>query len=633
MCGIAGFVGPENPAAATRTLREMVRSIERRGPDGEGIHTWPGAILGHRRLAIIDLSDAGRQPMLSDDGRIGVVFNGCIYNFQEIRKELEKQGHLFRSRCDTEVLVRGYQEWGVDELTRRLQGMFAFGIWDDLRQTLYLVRDRLGVKPLAYSLARGSIGFASTVFALRDGGLVDQIDPAASLEYLEFGYVSDSRSIFLGAVKLQAGTILEWRAGEAKVRRYWDLPEVDESSRITFDEAVEETESLLIEAVRLRLIADVPIGALLSGGIDSTLVCWAMSRLNANITAFTVGTPGDASDEAPATVETARKLGIPHRIVTLPRDEDGLLNQLSAAYGEPFGCQSALAMLRVSSAVKSFATVLLTGDGGDDVFLGYPFHRDYLLTQRVARRLPPGSAATWRAVRPIIRAVPQLRRPAHFLDYATGGLGAVTRAHAGLPYYQQRGMLGERLEGMNLEQRMIPLSSTSAKSLLSELLRYQQRMWFVSEFMTKVDGGTMYHALEARSPFLDHKLWEFAARLPYSLRLRGGALKAILREIVRRRVGADVAGRRKQGFTIPVERWLAGPWAGALDSISGESMLQREGWIRSGAAQREIRAARAEGRVPTQLWFLVALEGWLQRNERVSARRNSELAASKATLN
>ncbi len=633
MCGIAGFVGPEHPAAANRVLRDMVRSIERRGPDGEGIESWPGAILGHRRLAIIDLSEAGRQPMLSDDGRIGVVFNGCIYNFLEIRAELEARGQRFRSRCDTEVLVRGYEEWGVDELTRRLRGMFAFGIWDDVRQTLFLVRDRLGVKPLVYSTSKGCIAFASTVFALRDAGLVDEIDPAAMLEYLEFGYVSDAKAIFRGAVKLQAGTILEWRAGQASVRRYWDLPEVDESSKITFDGAVEQTEALLIEAVRLRLISDVPIGALLSGGIDSTLVCWAMSRLNANITAFTVSTPGDPSDEAPATIATAQALGIPHRIVTLPREQEGLLDQLSAAYGEPFGCQSALAMLRVSSAVKSFATVLLTGDGGDDVFLGYPFHRDYLLTQRVARWLPPGSASGWRAARPIVKAIPRLRRPAHFLDYATGGLGAVTRAHNGLPYYEQHGMLGERLEGLDLEQRAIPLSADSAKHLLPELLRYQQGMWFVSEFMTKVDGGTMYHALEARSPFLDHKLWEFAARLPYSLRLRGGALKAILREIVRRRIGENVAGRKKQGFTIPVERWLAGPWASALDSIAGDSLVQRDGWIRRGAVEGEIRAARPAGRAPTQLWFLVALEGWLRRNEHAGTAQGAEPAASKATLN
>ncbi|MDQ6758621.1 MAG: asparagine synthase (glutamine-hydrolyzing), partial [Acidobacteriota bacterium] len=602
----------------------MVSAIAHRGPDGEGIEKWPGALLAHRRLAIIDLSEAGHQPMLSDDGRIGVVFNGCIYNFLEIRSELEQKGHRFRSQCDTEVLMRGYQQWGIDELVPRLRGMFVFALWDDQRQTLTLVRDRLGVKPLVYAATNKSLIFASTVSALRAGGVVTEIDPKAVLEYLEFGYVTDDRAIFEGAAKLPAATILEWNNGRMSQRRYWTLPRADESSRITFDEAVEETERLLIESVRLRLYADVPIGALLSGGIDSTLVCWAMAKLNANITAFTVSTPGDPADEAPATLETARILGIPHRIVTMPRDQGGVLAQLTAAYGEPFGCQSALAMLQVSAAVKPHATVLLTGDGGDDVFLGYSFHRDYLRAQRLARALPALTGPVWRSMRPLVDRLPRLRRAKHFLDYATGGLGAVSRAHQGLPFYNSHHLLGDRLSGMQLDQRTMPLSTKSARNLMSELLDYQQRMWFVSEFLTKVDGGTMYHALEARSPFLDHKLWEFAAKLPPDLRLRGGVLKAILREIVRRRVSPDVANRKKQGFTVPVESWLAGHWSQALEGLGEDSLLERAGWIRTGSLRKTVQHTRTSGRVPTQLWFLVVLEQWL--------RRNAELGSSYSNM-
>lgn len=614
MCGIAGIVGVGHPEDQNRTLRAMVSAIAHRGPDGEGIEKWPGALLGHRRLAIIDLSEAGRQPMLSDDGCIGVVFNGCIYNFLEIRNELENQGHRFRSQCDTEVLVRGYRQWGIDELVSRLRGMFAFAVWDDPRQTLTLVRDRLGVKPLCYAARNGTLAFASTISALRAAGLVAAIDSKAVLEYLEFGYVSDDRAIFEGASKLPAATILEWKDGRISQRRYWTLPRADESSRITFEEAVEETERLFVESVRLRLYSDVPIGALLSGGIDSTLVCWAMSKLNANITAFTVSTPGHPADEAAATQETAQILGLPHRIVTIPRDEGGMLTQLTRAYGEPFGCQSAIAMLQVSAAVKAHATVLLTGDGGDDVFLGYSFHRDYLRAQRLARALPGLAAPVWQSMRPLVHAFPPLRRPMHFLDYVTGGLGAVSRAHNGLPFYNNHDMLGERLAGMHLDQRTIPLSMDSGRNLLYELLDYQQRMWFVSEFMTKVDGGTMAYALEARSPFLDHKLWEFAAKLPPALRMRGGVLKAILREIVRRRVSPAVANRKKQGFTVPVESWLAGQWSGALDELAENSRLERDGWIRAGTLQNAVRPTRSNGRVPTQLWFLVVLEQWLRKN-------------------
>ena len=613
MCGIAGIVGA-SPESAERTLRTMVGAIAYRGPDAEGVHNWPGALLGHRRLAIIDLSDAGRQPMLSEDQSIGVVFNGCIYNFLELRKELEQCGHAFRSNTDTEVLVRGYQEWGIDRLAPRLRGMFAFAIWDNRLQKLILVRDRLGVKPLVYCAQNGQIAFASTVTALRSAGLAGEVDADAVLEFLEFGYVSDDRSIFHGAAKLPAATILEWRNGHMSRRLYWSLPEADESSRITFEEAVEETERLLIEAVRLRLYADVPIGALLSGGIDSTLVCWAMTKLNANVTAFTVGTPDDPEDEAPQTRETARILGIPHQVVSLPREQEGMLRDLSAAFGEPFACQSALAMLRVSRAVKPYATVLLTGDGGDDVFLGYPFHRHYLRAQRIARSLPAVAAPAWHTLRPLFDALPPLRRPMHFADYITGGLGAITRAHDGLPYYQQRGMLGRRLSGLELSHRKIPLSFSSARNIMSDYLNYQQRMWFVSEFMTKVDGGTMFYAIEARSPFLDHTLWEFAARLPPQLRLRGGVLKAILREIVRKRVSPAVASRRKQGFAIPVERWLINGWSQALDEITGDCRLESEGWIKPGSLKTATTQAMGLPEAPPQLWFLVVLENWLRRN-------------------
>jgi len=615
MCGIAGVAGFDDRNAAERTLRAMIDAIAYRGPDSVGVATWPSALLGHRRLSIIDLSDAGRQPLLSDDARVAVSFNGCIYNFLELRKELENCGHSFRSNTDTEVLVRGYEQWGMDALVARLRGMFALAIWDDRRETLFLVRDRLGVKPLVYCAKNGQIAFASTVGALRAAGLVDEVDPAAVLEYLEFGYVTDERTIFQGAEKLPAATILEWRNGSMQQRQYWSLAEPDETSPITFADAVDETERLLLEAVRLRLYADVPIGALLSGGIDSTLVCWAMAKLNANVTAFTVSTPDDPEDEAPATVETARILGIPHQIVVLPKERGAALDELTSAYSEPFGCSSALAMLRVSRAVKPYATVLLTGDGGDDIFLGYSFHRHCLKAQQIARKLPGAVPAAWRVARPAFRAVPALRRPTHFADYVTGGLGAMTRAHDGLPYYDERGLLGDRLRGLELPHRKIPLAFSSARNLMQDFLNYQQRMWFTAEFMTKVDGGTMFYALEARSPFLDHVLWDFAAKLPPQLRLQGGVLKAILREIVRRRVSPSVASRKKQGFTIPVERWLVNQWSQELHGLKTGSLLEREGWLRRGSLEGAVKQALSAQQTPRQIWFLIALEHWLRKND------------------
>jgi asparagine synthase (glutamine-hydrolysing) len=612
------------PAAAEESIRAMKQSLARRGPDAEGLHAWgagagsPGAIFGHRRLAIFDLSEAGRQPMLSSDGEIGVVFNGAIYNFHDLRADLEKLGSRFRTQTDTEVLIEGYRAWGIDELVPRLRGMFAFALWDNRGATLYLIRDRLGVKPLFYFEDSNLLAFASTAGALRDGGWIDEIDNQAVLEFLEFGFVTDQRSIFRGARKLAAGSILEWRNGTSHTRSYWSLSSqlTPDTRPIRFEDAVEETERLLIESVKLRLFADVPVGALLSAGIDSTLVCWAMSKLNANIRSYTVATPGDPADESREAADTARLLGIPHEVIDLPPDEPPSLDELTAAYSEPFACSSALAMLRVSKAIKPAVTVLLTGDGGDDVFLGYPYHRHMWMAQRLAGWLPGFAAPVWQAVRPLADGVGALRRPKHFLDYATGGLGAVTRAGDGLPYYNRAGLLGDRVAGAILDQREIALSPASGRRVLADLLDYDRNTRFVGEFMTKVDGGTMHYALEARSPLLDHVVWEFAARLPFDVRLHGGELKAVLRAIVRRHLGEAVASRPKRGFTIPAERWLSTNWRAHLESLLDAPLLEQQGWIKPGRLTL-LTASMLNGKpAPLQLWYLVVLENWLRNNAR-----------------
>lgn len=624
MCGIAGFIDLARPGMARSSIQPMIDSLARRGPDAEGTAAWPGVALGHRRLAILDLSDAGRQPMLSDDGSVGLVFNGCIYNFLELRAELEKLGHRFHSQCDTEVLLRGYQQWGVDQLVPRLHGMYAFGIWDEPRRKLTLVRDRLGVKPLVYRATGDRIAFASTVGALQAADMVDEIDPQAVLEFLEFGFVTDERSIYRGVSKVPPAGIVEWTEGKLSERGYWSLPPIDESSSITFDEAVEETERLLVEAVRLRLCSDVPIGALLSGGVDSALVCWALTKLNANIKAFTVGAPDDPSDESAQARETAAILGIPHEMVTLPAVDAAPLDELVDAFSEPFACQSALGMLRVSRAVKHMATVLLTGDGGDDVFLGYTFLYNVWRAQELARKLPPFAPAAWRVLRPLFQAGAPLRRARNFADYAVGGLGAYNRVRDGLPYFKGNSLLGDRLRDLRLQQREIPDSFPSARRLLSDAFAYQRKNTFTSEFMPKVDGGAMYYAIEARGPLLDQKLWEFAAALPPGIRFHGGRLKAVLREIVRRRIGPQVAFRQKRGFTIPVERWLAKQWSASFATLQSGTILEQEGWVRRRSLEPHIRAALESENVPVQLWYLLVLEQWLQRKwagaERLESR-------------
>src|ERR1041384_1916158 len=281
MCGIAGQIGNQDRNESINAVKRMTHLLERRGPDGEGVETWTGAVLGHRRLAIIDLSEAGRQPMLSADRSVGVTFNGEIYNYIELRRELISLGREFRSSSDTEVLVEGYLEWGLRKLLSKVRGMFAFALWDNRERRLFLVRDRLGVKPLFYTLRDGRLAFASTAQALRIGGFAGEIDEKAVAEFLEFGFVTDDRSIYRGAHKVPAASIVEWSPGALSTREYWSPPEVDQACQLSFNDAVEETERLLLEAVALRLRSDVPVGALLSGGVDSSLVCWGVAKLGA----------------------------------------------------------------------------------------------------------------------------------------------------------------------------------------------------------------------------------------------------------------------------------------------------------------------------------------------------------------
>lgn len=621
MCGIAGIAGEPKHDAAASAVGMMIGNLIRRGPDGEGMEVWNGVALGHRRLAIFDLSAAGRQPMLSPDSSIGIVFNGAIYNFRELRIDLERLGYRFQSQTDTETLVHGYREWGIHGLASKIRGMFAFGLWDDRTRKLFLVRDRLGVKPLVFAVRNNRLAFASTVSALCAAGFAHEIEPQAVADFLEFGFVTEERTIYAGVERVPAASILEWSTQGTKITQYWQPPSTSSAS-VSFNEAVEETERLFLKAVEKRLHADVPVGALLSGGVDSSLVCWALSQLGADITAYTVGTPLDPADETADARATARQLGIQHQTLNISAEDDPGISEVVTAYSEPFACASALGMLRISRAVSRDAKVLLTGDGGDDVFLGYPEHRHLWLAERLARSSPRIAADLWERSREKFPRYSHLRRLASFLDYSAGGLGAVTSAHDGLPAYQQAEVLGERLLGCTVDQRTIPHSRDSARSVLGDYLNYDRQTRFVSEFLTKVDGATMHYGLEARSPFLDQELWEFAAALPYHVRLRHGRSKAVLRELARRKIGTRVAEGKKRGFTIPVQRWITGKWRAEVETAFRDSVLEREGWIQTRPVLKWLEESSRKGWAPKQLWYLFVLESWLKNERRTTTGSN-----------
>jgi asparagine synthase (glutamine-hydrolysing) len=611
MCGIAGIIGRE--VVREERVGNMLDALEHRGPEDEGIHRWDSAVFGHRRVSVFDLTSAGHQPMISDSEKTGIVFNGAIYNFRKLRTELESEGRKFRSATDTEVLLHGYEVWGIDGLVERIDGMFAFAIWDLESQTAFLVRDRLGVKPLVYCERNGELAFASTVRALRQSGFCDELSTEGLIEFLEFGFVTDANSIFEGICKLAPASIMTFRKGSSSIRKYWELPDsIDES--IDFEEAVEETERLFLEAVEKRLFADVPVGALLSGGIDSSLVCWAVAKMGGDVTAFTVGVPGDEWDESEIASNTARDLGIDHQLIEMSGATPIDTSVLSNAYAEPFACASALGLIDISREVRKHATVLLTGDGGDDIFLGYPEHLHFYMAESVAKMTPESVGRVIRELSELLPDSGRLKRARSWFSYAYGGLGGITRARDGLPAYRRNGLLGDLLADAELPDRLIPMKHGT--DLLREFMRYDMKTRFTGEYLPKVDGGTMFHALEARSPFLDVSLWEFANSLPYGVRLHKRGLKAILREIVRRRISPELAAGSKKGFGVPVQRWLTKEWNSKFRIAMENSRAEELGFIKSKAVLDALSEAEKSGWASRQLWFIFVLENWL-RGEKI----------------
>jgi asparagine synthase (glutamine-hydrolysing) len=612
MCGIAGIAGFADPSEAVRRVRQMNSVLARRGPDGEGVESWADAVLGHRRLAIIDLSDAGRQPMLSVNGAIGVTFNGEIYNYRELRRELQSAACVFRTDSDTEVLLHGYRQWGIDMLVAKLRGMFALAIWDDRRRTLFLVRDRLGVKPLLYVRRGRTLAFASTIRALKATGFVSELDEVAVADFAEYGYINDQFSIYRDAVKLPAATLLEWRDGVVQQREYWAPPPVRQSTSSSFSETTERAEELLLDAVKARLHADVPVGVLLSGGIDSALVSWAITSLGHDLTAYTIGVPGDPWDESGMARATAQQIGIRHEVLEMSAQDEPRLEEIVTAYAEPFACASALGMLRISKAVSASVKVLLTGDGGDDVFLGYPQHRHLWIAGQLGSCIPAPLAGLWLRRRSSVPRLGALRRAAALLDYACGDLEGFTQDRASRALYAGNNLLGHRLADIVPARPPLNIASGGADGLVAGLLEFERRTRFVGEYMTKVDAATLHFAVEARSPFLDQYLWEFASALPVGTRLHGGTLKAVLRAIARRRIGKAVALRKKRGFGVPVHRWLTGRWRPLFEESFRDSLLHREGWIDADRVLAVLKSSVAQGAAPPQLWYLFVLELWLR---------------------
>ncbi|MDE3102009.1 MAG: asparagine synthase (glutamine-hydrolyzing) [Chloroflexota bacterium] len=632
MCGIAGIVSEDPTIRDERILEAMLRTIEHRGPDDEGIAAAAPAVLGARRLSIIDVV-AGHQPMHGEDGAVTAVQNGEIYNFATLREELAAAGHRFRTGSDTEVLPHAWEEWGPG-LVERLHGMFAIAVWDARARTLLLARDRFGKKPLMYAEVRDALLFASEIQALLAHPAVGrEIDDEAIRRYLELGYVPSPRTGLAAVRKLPPAHLLLWRPGSAPdLRRYWTLRYAPKL-RISDEEALSEVRRLVERAVERRLISDVPLGAFLSGGLDSSTVVAYMARHSSRpVRTFSVAFREGHYDESRYARIAARAFGTDHHELVVDAADTDALPMLVRHVGEPFADSSIVPTYQIARATRPYVTVALTGDGGDELFAGYDRYRAAALAERIPRPVAAGLAALSRALPGrdgVPRVIPRAKR---FLA-ALSSEGEARRA-AWTGYFTGRyaGLLlapGRAAAAGGALERAAELTGAvdvSERYMAADILGY-----LPDDLLTKMDIATMAASLEARAPLLDHELHGFVARLPARSKLSVGASKILLRRAMRGVVPDEILDRsRKMGFTAPVAIWLRGPLRDLVaDLVLSPSAATRLYVSPDGARRMFDDHVRRGADRTIQLWGLLMLELWFR--EVVAApvphRRAAKLSA------
>jgi asparagine synthase (glutamine-hydrolysing) len=626
MCGIAGIFDYREYSAVDRPLlRRMTDALGHRGPDGEGFHFAPGIGLGHRRLAIVDLA-TGDQPLFNEDGTICVVYNGEIYNFQALMTELAALGHVFRTRCDTEVIVHSWEEWGAACL-ERFNGMFAFALWDAQRQVLFMARDRLGEKPLYYTfLSDGRLLFASELKSLLSCPLVKrQLDPLAIEEFFAFGYVPDPRSIYHGVQKLAPAHYLMVRRGEAppEPRAYWDVQFYDGLPRRQV-EVEEDLIARLRESVRLRMIADVPLGAFLSGGVDSSGVVAMMSGLKAApVSTFSISFGVHGWDESPYAAEIALRYATDHHVRAVDPNSFDLLDRLATTYDEPFGDSSAIPTLRLCATARENVTVALSGDGGDEVFAGYRRYRWHCLEERVRavlsgrlrRRLFGGLGALYPkldwAPRPL-RAKATLEELA--CETVDAYLSSVSICSNELRRQLFSSDLASELHGYNAAEMLRShFARCDSEDPLSQVQYLDFKTYLPGDILTKVDRASMANSLEVRVPLLDHMFVEWAARLPSDLKLHGRESKYVFKCALGPYVSRQILYRPKQGFVVPLATWFRGPLRQRLRETLCGPVLRDSSLFDMTTVERLLDQHQAGTRDHSAaLWSLSMIEAFLR---------------------
>ncbi len=652
MCGIAGFLSPPGRFGAD-ALDDLARlactSLAHRGPDDEG--TWidaeAGVALAFRRLAIIDLSADGHQPMLSADGRFVIVYNGEIYNYRELRRELEAAGARFRSQSDTEVLLWGIALWGFEATLCCANGMFAIALWDRRERRLHLARDRLGQKPLYYGWLGDSFAFASELKALgHHPGFAGELDRAALQSFLRFGYVPAPRSIYRGLGKLAPGTQLSLAFGADRAlpptlpagRPYWSVVDAARAGladplRASPEEALAEVERLLRDAVRGCMVADVPLGAFLSGGIDSsTVVALMQAQSNRPVRSFSIGFHEAGYDEARHAAGVARHLGTDHtELYVTAAEAQAVIPKLPRIYDEPFADVSQIPTYLVSQLARESVTVSLSGDGGDELFAGY---NRYVWGRRLERAiaLAPGGLrrvaacglqavpvevwdAVFRIVAPLLPSQHRHALPGDKLHKLATVLAAEDRSDL----YRRLTSLWQRPERVVIGADAAPpaRSEEGLGGFVDEMILADSRAYLPEDLMTKLDRASMGVGLEGRVPFLDHRVVEFAWRLPLDLKIRDGKGKWLLRRLLARYVPEALFERPKMGFGVPIGDWLRGDLRDWAEDLLAERRLAEGGVLDPAPVRRCWQEHLAGHRNwQYQLWCVLMFEAWRNRRQR-----------------
>jgi asparagine synthase (glutamine-hydrolysing) len=618
MCGICGLVAGERERAPNlEAVARMSGRLVHRGPDDDGLFCEGPVALAARRLSIIDLA-GGHQPIENEDGSAVVVQNGEIYNYRELQRELEGRGHRFATDCDTEVLVHAYEEWG-DAFAERLRGMFAIALWDKRRRRLLLVRDRFGIKPLFYRHAEGGLSFASELKAmLEQPGFSREIDPQAVAAYLAFNSIPAPLTIFKEARKLLPGYLLTWERGEVALRRYARPGAVpaDEARSGSAQELAAELREVLDDSVRAHLVADVPVGVLLSGGVDSGgLAALASKHVEEPLRTFSIGFEEEGFNELSRARLVAERYGTDHHELVLRPDAVELLPKLVEAFDEPFGDSSALPTYLVSELAVSEVKVALSGEGGDELFGGYYTYVADLLARRVGRLAA--------LARPLAEALPSRTDRVGF-DYKAkrfaraAALPPLERHHGWKEIFSAQARAELAGPGASawdpLDLYRERYAETAGAEPLARMQDVDLGIYLVDDLLVKTDRLSMAHSLELRVPFLDPKVAEFAFSLPPQLKVRGTAKKRLLRQALAPLLPREIVHGRKQGFSIPIAAWLRGPLEPFAREVLAPSAVARQGLLDPAAVTPILdRHCSGQEDLSRQIWGLMALTLWFDR--------------------